>query len=763
MRKSSLPRSKKQGFKKLLVRLGIVFLGVLGLGGALEIAIRTAPLPPSLQSSLVSTPVVLDCHGTVMAELPGREARLQFPVSAGALSPWLIRATIGLEDRRFYQHSGIDVPAIGIAFFRNLRSGRIMAGASTLTQQLIKNSQPPQPRTWGRKLREALAALRLEREWTKEQILTRYLNQVSYGNRFHGAEAAARQYFGKSAASLTAPEALFLAALPRAPTRYNPWRHPAEAGQRYQFALGRLQDAGVLTAAEREQWRTPPTVLPRQPTVILASHFVQHLQRQHPHLAGTVRTTLDLSLQARVESIVARHLRRLTLHQARDAAVLVLNHQTGAIRAWVSASLSKTGQGQINGVTLPRSAGSILKPFLYLQALDRRLITAATLLPDTPDAIRSEYVDYDPKNYDQRFWGPVRMREALANSLNVPAVLTLARVGARAALNGLHDAGIHTARGLEDYGAGLILGNAEVRMLDVTAAFGTFANHGTLSQPVCLQGESPRHRVIASPSAADILADVLSDNDARRKSFGPFTPLAFENRRIACKTGTSSGFRDAWTLGATAQHCVGVWIGNFSGAPMRELASVTGPAPLWRDIMNQVLTLDPSLPPLVESAALRPREICAVTGLLPTAASPSRVQEWFLPGTEPEADADSYYQARPNGPPQLTLPSTYELWCASSHNYLGAAVSAGEPLNIVSPRQGAQFIIDPHLPRSRQKLELRAIGAQGQPLEWWLNHAPLATSPPGQTLTWPLVRGAHHLEVRCGPEKATVTFTVGDP
>ncbi|MCX6848166.1 MAG: penicillin-binding transpeptidase domain-containing protein [Verrucomicrobia bacterium] len=436
-----------------------------------------------------------------------------------------------------------------------------------------------------------------------------------------------------------------------------------------------------------------------------------------------------------------------------------MDHQTGGIRAWIGSPKWTGTRGRINGVTLPRSAGSILKPLLYLQAIDERILTAATLMPDTPDAISAEYVDYDPRNYDQRFWGPVRVREALANSLNVPAVVTLARLGARKAFTGLQNAGIRTARDLHDYGAGLILGNAEIRLLDITAAFGVFANQGRLAQPRFTQDSPPAHRIISSPESAQILADILSDNEARRKSFGPFTPLAFESRRIPCKTGTSSGFRDAWTVGSTGRHTIGVWLGNFSGSPMKELASVTGPAPLWRDIIVQLLGADPDLPPPVASAKLSQQEICALTGVKPTADSPARVKEWFLTGTEPSTNAESYFQPDLDGKKHLVLPAVFDVWCHSSHNYLGATASISDRLRIVLPRAGASFVLDPHLSGERQRIELRAAGASGM-LHWKLDGQTYATCQPDVTVTWPLTPGTHELEVTDGKTTSAVNFTV---
>jgi len=754
-----MPKSPQSPSRRLRRWITCGSAALLVMLGGFEIAVRTAEIPASLFDEVKGTPVLLDRHGSLIAELPGRESRLQFPVSRNEMHPWLLRAAVGLEDRRFWEHPGIDPQAIAAALLSNLRHGRVVSGASTITQQLIKNARAPARRTLSVKLSEALAAIKLERQWSKEQIIERYLNIVDYGNRFRGVEAAAKQYFGVEAKRLSPAQAIFLAALPRAPSLYNPWSHPQAAAARYRDSLDRLLDAGLLTPEQRREWDTLPTVRPRQPVVWKAPHYVAWLRQQSPDLEGIVHCTIDLRFQTRAETIVSHHLQRLRLHGARDAAVVILDHLDGSVRAWIGGSDWESARGQVNGVTLPRSAGSILKPLLYLQAVERRVLTAATLLPDTPDAIRAEYLDYDPRNYDQRFWGPVRMREALANSLNVPAVVTLARLGARQAFNALQHAGIRMSRDLDDYGAGLILGNAEIRLLDITAAFGVFANEGALVLPRLCRDSPQARRIIASPESAQILADILSDNDARRKSFGPFTPLAFENRRIPCKTGTSSGFRDAWTVGATGRHCIGVWVGNVSGAPMRELASVTGPAPLWRDLVVQLFDSDPDLPAPVPSARLSAIEVCSVTGALPADVSPGRVTEWFLTGTEPVEKASAYYQSDADGKRQLILPAAFEVWCHSSHNYLGARAAAAQSLRIVHPRAGSTFVLDPHLPLRRQRIELRAAGATGG-VQWLLDGRPYAHCQPEDSITWPLSPGAHEVSVTDGKAAASVSFTV---
>jgi penicillin-binding protein 1C len=423
-----------------------------------------------------------------------------------------------------------------------------------------------------------------------------------------------------------------------------------------------------------------------------------------------------------------------------------------------SVDYASADGGQINGVTISRSCGSTLKPFLYLKAIQERRLTSATLLPDTPDAVRAEYIDYDPLNYDKRFWGPVRVREALANSLNVPAVVTLSRIGARRMFLGFDECGLRFARSFKEYGAGLILGNAEVRLIDLTAAFTVFSGRGLAVEPRWLEAAPLRHRFIASPEAVAIVTDILSDNHARRKTFSLTSPLAFESARIPCKTGTSSGFRDAWTVGVTAEHAIGVWVGNFDGHPMHEIASIVGAAPLWREIADYLLTHgDTSVPAPVESARLTRREVCSLTGMLPVAASPGVVNEWFLAGTEPTKTAAEYL--RPvHGETRLVLPPEYAAWCHSPLNYLNADLDAGAPLRIVSPAPDATFLIDPHLPRPQQALRLISSANPSEKLRWRVDGNLVEFSSNGYF--WPLVEGQHVVEVASSTGSAAGKFKV---
>jgi penicillin-binding protein 1C len=699
---------------------------------AIALWVLWLPLPAELQTPVLGTPTLLDTRGREIAELASEEARVQIPIQLSEMGDWLPRITVALEDRRFYRHSGIDWQATCVACLRNFKAGRIVSGGSTITQQLVKIARHQQPRNLFAKLYENVAAWKLERVWTKERILAEYLNRSSFGNRRLGPEAASRAYFGKPARELTLAESVYLAGLLQAPTRFNPWRHPDRAERKYARSLDLLTKTDLLTGAQRALLSETPPVPGHFDPLRLAPNYVDVVEQRQPGIAGKIRTTLDLDLQRVAELELRAHIAALNRYDIADAAVVILDNASGAVRALVGSSNYATNQ--VNGATRLRSCGSTLKPFVYLSAIDRRLLTAATLLPDTPDAIRDTYSDYDPQNFNHRYLGPVRVREALACSLNVPAIVALSRVGARSAFYELQKWSFDFPRGLDDYGAGFILGNADIRLVDLAAAYAGLARGGLSTRPKMLASEFYPMTRVASAAATEIVTDILCDNEARRKSFGANSPLAF-GERIAVKTGTSSGFRDAWTVGFDKEHTAAVWIGNSDGRPMRDTLAVQCAAPLWAAIMHELLRNDHPLPPASE--ALVKCEICTSTGLLPSRFSPGKITELFLLNTEPAQDSSAWFTA--DG--KLLLPVEYASWCSSRENAFGATVRP-EP-RIINPRPGATYQMDSVLPAKQQMIEF--LATIGGDVRWYVSGTPIPPEPDGRFF-WQLAPGEWSLK-----------------
>jgi penicillin-binding protein 1C len=725
--------------KRPIRQIGLICLiGLVTLIAAFEIAVRTTPAPPL--GSTPSTPVVADRRGRPVAVLPSTLAREAYPAKLREFGKWLPLATVAIEDHRFWRHHGVDWHALSGAVLRNLTNGRVISGASTITQQLVKISSPTGPRTLRVKAREALAALKLERVTTKDLLLEAYLNRLDYGNRRIGPEAAARAYFGKTPASLTLAEAIFLAGLPQSPQRLNPWKNPGAAFARYERNVRRLAAAGLLPVGTTAEFllAAPPKISRHDPANE-APHFSELAGR---NAEGPVVSSLDLDLQRTATLLLGEHLSGVRTENVREAAIVVLDNRTGEVRALACAGEPR--HAAINSAVQPRSSGSTLKPFLYLSAIDRRELTAASLLPDTPDAIIETYADYDPQNYSGRYRGPVRLREALGNSLNVPAVVTLSRLGARDFYGSLRGWGLNFPDTFDASGAGFILGNARVTLLDLAGAYAALARGGVACAPRLTPRQGVEARRVASAEACAIITDILCDNAARRVSFGLNSPLRV-GPRTAVKTGTSSGFRDGWCVGFNGRHTVAVWAGNLDGKPMAEVLAVRSAAPLWAAVMRRLYERgdEPvSLPQ--ESETLRPLPVAAETGLLPRDGEPV-VGEWFLAGTEPTENAAALYV---DG--VLQLPPEYTHWCASPQNHLGARVRAGG-LKILFPREGATFVLNEALSSSQQTLPLQGSRPG---CEWFLNGQRLAQPQ------LPLQRGKWSLSAKAGGETAVVHYRV---
>lgn len=625
---------------------------------------RTAALEPPEGRTVVPGTVVLDSNGIVLA----RDAALgtRIPVALEDVAPAVVWATVSAEDRRFWQHPGLDPIAIARAA---LNAGS--SGASTITQQLARRLYltDETESLLARKAREAIIALQLEANRSKAQILSLYLNDVYYGRGAYGIEAAARAYFGTSARHLDVAHAAFLAGLPQRPSAYDPEEDDGPARARQAYVLGRMSDDGWITrdqAAEAASRPIPllPAVQPR-----LGPHFVAHalaeLARIRPDLAGrpglVIETTLDAGVQREADRLARLHLDRLRERSVTNAAVVAIEPGTGRVLALVGSAADDDPRlgGEIDMTTTPRQPGSALKPLLYAAAFERGL-TPATPLLDIPTTFATPRGPYTPLNFDRKFHGVVPLRTALGSSLNIPAVRTLEALGLDAMLEISHRFGLSTLSAPESYGLALALGGGEVRLFDLTSAYAALATGGELAAPYAVtrvrdaRGEvlhertpSPAQRVL-SPQHAYLVADILSDPDARLLGFGEASPLDLPFP-AAAKSGTTTGFRDDWTVGFTPEVAVGVWVGNADGSPTQAVSGIEGAAPIWRDVMAAAAFGRRMTWP-AQPAGLVERTVCSPTGLLPGTDCPSPVRELFVAGTEPTSAERSYVR----GPDGLT-------------------------------------------------------------------------------------------------------------
>ncbi|PEN14244.1 penicillin-binding protein 1C [Longibacter salinarum] len=767
------------------------------------------PLPETAdpQTNVVSLHVT-DRSGLLLREI--RPAGRGRPVPLEAVDPSVRAALIATEDQRFYRHPGIDPVAVARAIWSNLSQGRIVSGASTLTMQVARRIRNASHRGWWDKLAEAHLALRIDLRWSKDRVLAAWLNRVSYGNRAHGIEAAAQLYFGKSAIDLTLAESALLVGLPQSPTRYNPFRHLDRARERQRQVLRAMASAGDLSSAEADRLATLPLDLNEPRHIFRAPHFTEWLRvtrgLDDPNRARTgpghsqpveVRTTLDARLQHTVVQLVRSHVRRLDNEKVTNGAAVVIENRTGAIRAYVGSADFWNAEigGQNDGVRMRRQPGSALKPFTYARALDARLHTAASVLPDIELNVPEAGGAFTPTNYDGTLHGPTPLREALANSYNIPAVRVAQELGAGDVLATMKDVGLTSLdRSPEHYGVGLTLGNGEVRMLHLARAYAGLARGGmlpglrsvywtrTAQEDTLYVSPRTEKAMDLSPGAVRIITDILADPFARAEAFGRHGPLEFPFP-VAAKTGTSKDYRDNWTAGFTPTHTVVVWVGNFDGSPMRRVSGVTGAGPLFHAIMSHLgpggAFRDPT------RAGLQSVDVCPASGNRPGAHCPSPRSEWFLPGTAPAAtdtctvhrripiDRRSGLLASDDTPADAVdqrlftvYPEKYHAWMRDNDVPLPPRVTHAEArrndderawqktnrLQIHYPLPGMNFHVNPVLHDQFQQIHLQGTApTTWHDVHWVVDGERLSVDY--QTAQWRLSPGRHTLHLRAiGPD-----------
>jgi penicillin-binding protein 1C len=674
--------------------------------------------------------------GTILAGSGDRRVR----VPLEAVAPTFLQTLVLTEDARFFQHRGVDgialVRAVGEALVRR----HIVSGGSTITMQLARLRENI-PRTPLGKLREIVEALRIEAATPKETILADYVNRLPMGANIIGVEAAARTYFGVPASDLDLAQAAFLVAIPNDPTRLDPYLHRRALEARRRMILRRLVAIRAVTAEDaRLAERETLTLQPRSAGIYAAPHLLFQLAASLSGQTSPIHTTIDRELQTYVEAQAAHVVATLRERNVNDAAALVVDNHSGAILAYVGSPdyFDDAHFGRNDGVVALRQPGSALKPFLYELAFERRTIRPTTILADVPTTYALPGLHlYAPLDYSTRFAGPVRARVALADSLNVPAVRVLARVGVAEFLKRLHALGFaHLRRTADYYGLGLTLGGGEVTLEELAQAYVLAANDGRVVTLHALAGVAPApSRSVGDPQTWALVSDMLADAHARAASFG-VDSLLRTPFPSAVKTGTSSDFRDTWTIGYTRDYTVATWVGNFNGSRMRGVSGVTGAAPLWNRIMLHLAAKH-------EPAAFAtPRgyvyaAMCATTGLRPTPRCPAVVTELLDPG-----DVSRLAQSpRP-------LSSEYDTWLAAQ------PPSPNDDFRIVAPRDGAQFVA---APGARIALDVR--GARG-PVQWRLNGRALATHD--ARWMWTLERGRWSFTAQSHDQHATTTITVGD-
>ncbi len=765
------------------------------------------PFPHELLSydNLSSTRIV-DRHGRSLREVLGAKDGRESLAGIDAISQPMLEATVEAEDRRFWSHSGVDVFAIARAAWQDVTNLRVVSGASTITQQVVKMiMHGSRSRTLPNKIEEAVWAIRLDKLVRKRTILEEYLNRAPYGNQLFGVRAASRMYFDKPPSQLTLAEAALLAGIPRAPSLNNPYANFARATKVQHQILKLMHQRGTITDDEYERATSEKLVIKGRRGRVLAAHFTDYVASQLPRTdrPQKVETTLDLDLQKKVAGIVRSELGRLKKKNLHQAAVVVLDTRTSEVLAWVGSRdyWDTTYDGANDGVLARRQPGSALKPFVYGMYLEQGG-TAADMLPDFPQQFPAKDGVYIPKNYDQRYHGPISVREALASSLNIPAVVVAQRVGVDKIRKKLRELGFDTLDASADhYGLGIVLGNGEVRLVDLAGAYATLGRLGVEKPVRVFRGAAPDAAKTADPNdgraysaqTSYILLDILSDDAARARGFGRYSPLYFPYK-VAAKTGTSAGFRDNWAVGVTPEYTVAVWAGNFDAKPMNGSSGITGAAPIMRQVMqalypNAANAAD--VPWYEPPTGVAEHAVCNLSGRRPGAHCPATHLELFEKGTLADKPCDMHQVRRidtrngllagPHCParfverrPFLKVPTAWTEWALERGEALvptrysplcpAGAAAASAPQHagpiITHPRPNDAFFIDPTLPADQQQVALRAQGPRNEPLTWFVDGEPLTTVDAPFDAFWPLSPGEHVIGVGHGEAETRVRITV---
>ncbi|MBI4815431.1 MAG: penicillin-binding protein 1C [Deltaproteobacteria bacterium] len=700
-------------------------------------------------------------------------------VSLPEMSPLMIDATIAVEDARFFDHHGVDGRAVARALVQAIGARRVVSGASTITMQLAKLVHARHRRSLSAKLDETVEALRIERRMSKAQILEQYLNRAPYGAGAVGVEAASRRYFGKSSRNLSLAEAALLAGLPKAPSELNPRVAPEKALRRRQTVLERLEVTGRASAEDVARAKREPLALSAEHTEGVGMHFTELAIERGKGLGangGVLHTTMDLDLESEVEALVAEHVATLRAHGLTHAAVVLIDHRSCEVLAMAGSAGYSEREGAVNGAIALRQPGSTLKPFTYALAIEKGY-SPVTVVADIPT--RYGEVDgptFAPKNFDGAFNGPLTVAEALARSLNVPAIRAAGFVGAEVLLAGLRRFGFTSlTEPAAHYGLGLTLGNGEVTLLELTEAYAALARGGVSCAARVLDAESTvAPTQVVSPTTAALVTHVLSDERLRTLAFGRNSVLGFDGE-VALKTGTSSDFRDGWTIGFTDKVAIGVWVGDFGGRPMDHLAGVTGAGPLFRQMVETTRRrLKPG--PLPKIDGLEQVEVCAASGHQAGEGCPLR-RSIVTRRAQVSDEACPFHRALRidlrNGllagescaaehvskrvfevlPPKFaawqaasgnTPPTRYSPLCPRAHTAVGG-------LMVDRPRSGETFVVEPGYPAETQAIELGAlVESAPESVSWWVDGVLVAEVGYPYSVEWQLAAGRHRIEVSSG-------------
>jgi penicillin-binding protein 1C len=708
---------------KIIRRNKILIISAIAMAIALIVFIwKTCedlmPLPKSLapDAADVSRIRILDRNDVPLTITYENRWNTHDYVQIYEIPEFLQKVFIISEDRRFYSHNGVDWKARLNALWQNSRELSVIRGASTITEQVVRMWHH-RPRTlWSRWL-EGIEASRLEKRFSKADILEFYLNEVPYASNRRGVVQASRFYFDRDLDTLSRKEILALVVMVRSPSRLDIHNNVNSIAEPIKRLTGLIQKHGIINDREAGQVLQEGIEIRSSDIIVDAGHFVDFLYQTRSSyilsVNGQVNTTLDASLQLMAKTLLDNRIDNLSKRGVKNGAVLIIDNRTHEVLAWVNGGkrFDNTPGSWIDAVSTPRQPGSTLKPFVYALALDKGW-TAATLINDSPLAEPVGTGLHSYNNYSRVHYGLLSLREALGNSLNVPAVRTLQFIGIENLLACLHHLGMDSLQQRPDfYGDGLVLGNGEITLYELVQAYAALANQG-IRYPlkIILNEETAADDIVRvfSPEAASLIGNILSDSGARRLEFGEEGVLSFPVQ-TAVKTGTSSDYTDAWALGYNNDYTVGAWMGSLDRTPMDGITGSRGPAMVIRSIFAE-LNRNRDTQPLYLSPRLVMADICRDTGL-PSDGNCPLYSEWFAPGTEPKNLTKIYIDEK--------------------------------PLAIVQPSPGLQLAMDPRIPDDQEALLFKLSGIPSDSsVDWYVDGILMATTLSDNYL-WPMSKGNH--------------------
>jgi penicillin-binding protein 1C len=735
-----------------------ILIGLVGICLALQLFLTFWPYPElAVFRHNPYSLHILDRSGTLLSVLSLKDGQKREYAPLSDMPPVLLQVFINAEDAHFFSHNGFDPSALVRALAQNLSQGEIISGASTITMQLARLISP-HDNGYGGKLWELFHALLLESRMSKEEILELWLNSIPFGFNTVGVASAAKVFFGVPLQHLSPAQCVLLALIPRSPAKYNPLAGGSETTREItQAALKLAGRIGIpLTAGEiRQALSMAGESAARYRWPFLAPHFVNYVAgRLSPEDMASgkpVYTSLDLDLHLAAAAVLKGKISSAYGNRIHNGACLLVDNASGEILAYVGSQdyFDDEFGGQIDGIQIRNQPGSTLKPYLYAMALDNGF-TASSILPDIPSDFGGEEV-YIPLNFNERFNGPVRLRVALASSLNIPAVHLLERLGVKNFTDKLIELGFDSIRDqASSVGIGLALGNAEVSLYELVGAFGVFTRNGRYL-PLTWKKMSPgdsgyaaQGKQVFHGSSAGIICDILSDRKSRIAGFGPSSILNTPFPAIF-KTGTSNQFNNIWAIGATPRYTMGVWMGNFSGQTVIGAPGSSLPAQVVVQIFSQFAGQGEEFPPIPDVHKV---EICTLSGGRATPLCPAVTREYFTPGTEPEPCS---FHVEVNGQVMINYPAEYQLWARESgRSYTsGPAAEGTGDVRIVHPGHDSVFFFDPGIDEREQAIRLEVISSYpDDSLELFLDGRPVARGCSPLTYTYHLNPGRHTVWAR---------------